>query len=299
MVAPVPPILDPHVHLLDPARFGYPWIPAGSELDALVAPGDYLTSARPGTRAIVVEAGAAVGQAQAEAEAARDAAASHEWIRGFVAALHPDADVAEQDQLDRLGGIGSLLVGLRVDLTKSRVRAALGRRGHRLGAGLSSGRGRPLPIDLLLPSDDPGVAVPVCAANPGAVFVVDHLASPPGLAPAGVAPGALGPAALDAEEAWRAALRRLAALPNTVLKVSGPTARLAAGGEVERDRLRASLDAFGPARLLFASDFPVSITVAGDVTVADWAERVRAGLTLSPSELAAVCAGNAERVYLS
>ncbi len=102
--------------------------------------------------------------------------------------------------------------------------------------------------------------LPACteaaASLPGLTFVLDHLGKPP------VASGALEP--------WASDVRALAALPNTVCKLSGLVSE-AAPGSWTVDGLRPFADtvrdAFGPDRLMFGSDWPVCTTEAtyGDV----------------------------------
>ncbi|MFI5567292.1 amidohydrolase family protein [Streptomyces sp. NPDC051740] len=102
--------------------------------------------------------------------------------------------------------------------------------------------------------------LPACVAAAGALprltFVLDHLGKPP------VASGALEP--------WASGVRALAALPNTVCKLSGlVTEADRASWTVDDLRPYADvvLDAFGPGRLMFGSDWPVCTLAAayGDV----------------------------------
>lgn len=143
---------------------------------------------------------------------------------------------------------------------------------------------------LVLPHQLPA-AVEAARAHPGLVFVLDHLAKPP--VAAGRPPGSGGPA-----DGWAADLRRLAALPNTVCKLSGLVT------EARWDRWRTenlrpyaqvALDAFGPGRVMFGSDWPVCLTAAGYGEVLEAARELTAGL--GPAERGAVFAGTAARVY--
>ncbi|WP_327748181.1 amidohydrolase family protein [Streptomyces europaeiscabiei] len=81
---------------------------------------------------------------------------------------------------------------------------------------------------------------------PGLTFVLDHAGKPP------IATGELRP--------WADAVRLLASLPNTVCKLSGMVTE-ADWGEWSVEDLRpyadTVLDAFGPRRLMFGSDWPV------------------------------------------
>ncbi|CAL9368886.1 amidohydrolase family protein [Streptomyces sp. enrichment culture] len=130
--------------------------------------------------------------------------------------------------------------------------------------------------------------LPACTAAaaslPGLIFVLDHLGKPP------VASGALEP--------WASAVRALAALPNTVCKLSGlVTEADRATWTVDDLRPYADvvLDAFGPRRLMFGSDWPVCTLAAayGDVLAAARALT----LHLAPGERRRLFDTTATRVY--
>jgi L-fuconolactonase len=97
---------------------------------------------------------------------------------------------------------------------------------------------------VVLPHQLPA-CVRAAAALPQLTFVLDHLGKPP------IADGALEP--------WATRLRALAALPNTVAKLSGLLTE--AGPHRTADDLRpyvtVALEAFGPDRLMYGSDWPV------------------------------------------
>ncbi|MCI3934454.1 amidohydrolase family protein [Streptomyces sp. AN091965] len=122
------------------------------------------------------------------------------------------------------------------------------------------------------------------ASLPHLTFVLDHLGKPP------VASGALEP--------WASSLRALAALPNTVCKLSGLvteadwTAWTTADLRPYADTV---LEAFGPGRLMFGSDWPVCGLAASYGRVVHAARAVTADL--SAAERARVFAGTARRVY--
>ncbi|MEV4457859.1 amidohydrolase family protein [Microbispora sp. NPDC049633] len=138
---------------------------------------------------------------------------------------------------------------------------------------------------LVLPHQLPA-AIETVRALPELTFVLDHLAKPP------VASGELEP--------WAGLVRELAAEPNVTAKLSGLITE-ADWDDWDAARLRpyadVALDAFGPGRLMFGSDWPVCL-LAGALPL--WAETVRALLTdagLSAAERDAVFRGTAERVY--
>ncbi|MGV4925946.1 amidohydrolase family protein [Streptomyces sp. BHT-5-2] len=119
---------------------------------------------------------------------------------------------------------------------------------------------------------------------PELTFVLDHLGKPP------IASGQLEP--------WSQAVRELASLPNTVCKLSGMVTE-ADWHTWTVDALRpyaeTVLDAFGPRRLMFGSDWPVCTLAASYAEVVDATGALLAGL--GPDDKAAVWTGTAERVY--
>ncbi|WEH38390.1 amidohydrolase family protein [Streptomyces sp. AM 2-1-1] len=119
---------------------------------------------------------------------------------------------------------------------------------------------------------------------PGLTFVLDHAGKPP------VAEGVLTP--------WADDLRALAALPHTVCKLSGLVTEADPRRWRDQD-LRpytdVLLDAFGPDRLMFGSDWPVCRLAASYPQVLRTASTLTADL--SEDERDAVFAGTATRVY--
>jgi L-fuconolactonase len=119
---------------------------------------------------------------------------------------------------------------------------------------------------------------------PGLTFVLDHAGKPP------IATGELRP--------WADPVRLLATLPNTVCKLSG----LVTEADWDRwsvDDLRpytdTVLDAFGPRRLMFGSDWPVCRLAATYVEVIAAARELTAAL--QPAERHEVFTGTALRTY--
>ena len=100
-------------------------------------------------------------------------------------------------------------------------------------------------------------------------------------------------------QAWRAALRRFAARPDTFVQFSGVPFCF---GErwherAARSRMEDALAILGPQRLLFASDWPMLLRFA---SYEDWFTAARdflAAHDLSPQDTAAIFAGNALRAH--
>ncbi|MEV0475789.1 amidohydrolase family protein [Streptomyces prunicolor] len=136
---------------------------------------------------------------------------------------------------------------------------------------------------LVLPHQFPA-SVQVAASLPQLAFVLDHLGKPP------IASGRLEP--------WETALRSLAELPNTYCKLSG----LVTEADWKTWRTEdlhpyadTALDAFGPSRLMFGSDWPVCTLAATYGQVVDSAGELTDDL--SAAERADVFEGTATRVY--
>jgi L-fuconolactonase len=136
---------------------------------------------------------------------------------------------------------------------------------------------------VVLPHQLPA-CIRAAADHPGLTFVLDHLGKPP------IATGALNP--------WATAVRALAELPNTVCKLSGMVTE-ADHAKWTVDGLRpyadTVLDAFGPGRLMFGSDWPVCTLAASYGQVVYAAEELTGGL--GAEERAEVFGGTATRVY--
>jgi L-fuconolactonase len=143
--------------------------------------------------------------------------------------------------------------------------------------------------DLIVPADLLAAATDAAQACPGLIFVIDHL----GIPRIGRQP----------DELWMRDIRDLAALPNTVCKLSGvlgvppPAGQHGGTGSVAHliPYYETVLGSFGPDRLMFGTDWPVCTLSSSYADVLDVARSLTAGL--SEVECAAVFGGTARRVY--
>jgi L-fuconolactonase len=135
---------------------------------------------------------------------------------------------------------------------------------------------------LTLPHQMPAARRTV-AALPQVEFVVDHCSKP-----------AIGS---DPGE-WAELIRALAAHENVTCKLSGLVTEADwKSWDVAQLRpyFEVVLDAFGPERLMFGSDWPVCLLAA---TYEEWLGAARELVSeLSPGEQAAIFSGTARRVY--
>jgi L-fuconolactonase len=151
-------------------------------------------------------------------------------------------------------------------------------------AGLKAVAAQGLVYDLLVVPGQMRAAITAVRAVPELTFVLDHIAKPP------IRSGALEP--------WAGLLAELAAEPNVFCKLSGMVTEADPAGWTVAD-LRpyadTVLEAFGPSRIMYGSDWPVCL-LAGDYgQVMDAARELTAGL--SAAERDAVFGGTAERAY--
>jgi len=120
--------------------------------------------------------------------------------------------------------------------------------------------------------------------HPEQVFVLDHIAKPL------IATGVLEP--------WAARMRELAKRENVACKLSGMVTEAkwdAWSAETLRPYLDVAVEAFGPARLMAGSDWPVCLVASG---YAQWWEVLRAYFAgFSEEERATVFGGTAVEVY--
>lgn len=141
-----------------------------------------------------------------------------------------------------------------------------------------------LAYDLVVLPHQLPAATGAAALLPGLTFVLDHLGKPP--------------VSTGAREPWASLVREFAARPNTVAKLSG----LVTEADVHRWTVAdlrpyadTALAAFGPARLMYGSDWPVCTLAATYGQVIDVARELTGGL--SPDERRSVFAGTASRTY--
>jgi len=276
-------IVDAHHHLWDLGVRDQDWI-TGAALAPLrrdFLAGDYqLLAGQNGVGASVVVQTVTVPGETPELLAL---AATSDLIAGVVGW----ADLTAPGLADRIAELsngpgGNKLVGLRHQVQSEPDPRWLTRADVLRGLAAVAGAG--LVYDLVITAGQLPAAARAAAAVPGLLFVLDHLGKP------AIASGSAQP--------WERDLRRLAALPNTACKLSGlvteadwtrwQVADLRPYAEV-------ALDAFGPGRMMFGSDWPVCTLAASYGEVLQTARDLTGHL--SDAEREAIFAGTATRVY--
>ena len=285
------PILDAHIHLWDYASATHPWL-SQDGLETLRRdhlPSDYLQLAGPCgvTASVHVETGRPPVESVAETN----------WLAGLnlpigvgdrivahIALNDAEAErlMEEQAGFERVVGIRDILTW-HPDPSLSRVKSRdhmdgpIWRKNFGLLARFS------LSFDLLMSPWQAADAHRLALDHPDTVIAINHCGSPFDRDAEGMA-------------RWREGLRLLASAPNVVIKISDPVAydpqwTTASLSEV----ILTCVETFGPARAMFASDYPVSGLHIG---FGEWVDVISMAVaSLSADEQRAVFHDTAARVY--
>ena len=272
-------MLDAHVHLWDLTVRDQAWIPAGSPIRRSFGVRD-LHSALAGTPVdgvILVQVINDPGETADFIACARESG----LVRGVVgwADLTSPDFAAALSALIAAGG----LAGLRHQaLAEADPADWLRSPGVRRSLAVLDAAG--LPFDLMIRPAHFAAAREAARDHPSLQFVLDHLGKPP------IAAGELEP--------WASGLRALAAEPNIAAKLSGLHTIAAPNCSYAElaPYIEIALEAFGPDRLIFGSDWPVCVQAASYARVCEVAQAACAAL--SDDERAAVLGGNARAIYL-
>jgi L-fuconolactonase len=151
-------------------------------------------------------------------------------------------------------------------------------------AGIAVLRGHGLVYDILVYERQLPMATALVDRHPDQVFVVDHVAKPR------IRDGVVSP--------WRERIRELGRHPNVFCKLSGMVTEADPRGWTRASLepyAQAVLEAFGPSRVMFGSDWPVCLAGCG---YSQWLATVRELCgTLSAAERDKVLGGTARRAY--
>jgi len=214
-----------------------------------------------------------------ETEWLLDLAIKNDFIRGVVGWL-PLADPSVESLLEEYSG-NPYLKGLRHVLQGEEDEYMLYKE---FNLGLSLLKKYNLVYDILIFEKQLPAAIQLVDYHPNQIFVLDHIAKPR------IAENILSP--------WKENILLLAKRPNVYCKISGMVTE--AGYHTwTRDLLNPYLDlvmeAFGPGRLMFGSDWPVCLVTC---EYEGWMNLVRNWLSqLSVEKQAMIMGGNAVKVY--
>jgi L-fuconolactonase len=265
--------IDAHHHFWDPARYTYPWM-AGEAMNPVrraYGPADLATELKS---ADVI--GTVLVQTLSDLAETReflDIAARTDFVKGVVGWVDLTSP-AVGDTLDELlaGPTGNRLVGIRHQVHDEPDPRWLCRDDVRRG--LAAVQARQLTYDLLVRARELPAAAETVAAFPDLRFVLDHIAKPR------IADGH--------DDPWHAHMPRLAALPNVSAKLSGLVTEADWARWTPADLrpfVQSVLGWFGPARVMFGSDWPVCLLAASYSSVSAALAEALGPLSASEAEL--------------
>lgn len=277
------PIIDSHIHLLDPKRFGYSWIKGAPALARSWSADDLATAAKPYSVEgfVFVEVDVDLPQHVAEAEWVNEVARTDRRVLGCVAALPLERGKAVEAEMARFAKL-PVMRGVRRLIQNQRDPDFVL---------------KPDFLDALKLLPKYNLSFDICIFHhqfentlamvrrcPEVSFILDHIAKP------GIKAGLLDP--------WRERMRAMAALPNVTCKLSGLTTE-ADHHSWTREQLRPYvehvLECFGHDRVMYGGDWPVSELAGGYgqwLDTLDWATT-----DLSPTVKRKLFRDNAIKAY--
>ena len=255
------PIVDSHVHLLDPGRFAYAWTTGAPSLNRKALPADLFNAADPVKIESLVFAEVDVDYPQhlAEAEWIQELSESEPKLKGMVAALPLEKGAAIGPEIDQLRkhktmrGIRRLIQNqpdpdfcIRPDFI----------------AGLKLLAPHDLSFDICVFHHHLPNVIRMVEKCPEVRFVLDHIGKP--AIKAGI------------RDPWRENMKALAAHENVFCKISG-VANEADHAGWTRDQLKPyiahAIDCFGFDRSMYGGDWHVmelAIAYPEWVGIIDW-----------------------------
>jgi L-fuconolactonase len=272
-------VIDAHLHLWDLRRSAYSWItpelgPLHTTITAERATGEL--AAVGVKRAVLVQAEDSV----ADTEFMLEVAAEHDWVAGVVGWVQLDDPGVASGQLDRFAADPAFR-GVRHLVHDDPRDDFLALPAVRTSLRMLAERGLPFDVPDAWPRHLTATAE-LAGALPDLTVVLDHLGKPPH--------------GRREFPDWRAAFEGVAACPNTVAKVSGLQVR----GEPFtvagiRPAWETALELFGPDRLMWGSDWPMTLLTAG--YAGTWDVMAELFGELTEKEQGKILEGTAQRVY--
>jgi L-fuconolactonase len=270
--------IDAHQHFWRLARGDYGWLTA----DLAVLYRDHEPAElKPLLKTARIDRTVLVQAAPTEAETSflLDLAEATDFVAGVVGWV----DFEAEDAADRIAALAARprLVGLRPMIQDiPDVRWLLN---EAIAPAVEAMVAQGLAFDALVKPDHLPILAEFAARHPGLEIVIDHGAKPD------IAGGGLAE--------WAAIMRGVARDTGIACKLSGLANEAAAGWGVDdlRPYVEVLLEAFGPARLMWGSDWPVVNEAGGYAAWREAAEALTAGC--SAQERSLIFGGTAARFY--
>jgi len=278
------PIVDAHVHLWNPNQFTMPWLADSPVLNRPYDLQMYQEQTRdlPITAMVYIEVAVEPQEALREAHFIVDLARDEPRLRAIVPAAPLENGMAVREYLETLVALSPLIKGVRRNLQDetgpdfclqpafvacTRLLAEFG-----------------LSFDLCIKHWQLPAALELVRICPDTMFILDHSAKPD------IKQRSLDP--------WQTDLRKLAALPNVVCKISGLVTEADHAAWQPADLqpfITVVLEAFGEDRVLFGGDWPVALLASPYARWYETLATLTAHLPLSAKRK--LWAENAQRVY--
>ncbi|WP_105565919.1 amidohydrolase family protein [Microbacterium halophytorum] len=275
-------VIDAHQHVWDPARADYDWLEnePGAINRAIELP-----ELLPELRLAGVERVVQVQSADnvEDTRLMRESAAAHAEVAaivGYAPLERPEetARIAESWRGD------SLMVGVRNLIHNIPDADWLLRPEVDEGLGVLERAGLAFDLVAVLPRHLELVPI-LSERHPDLRIVIDHLGKPP-----------IG---ADADQPWRGLIARAAENPNVYGKASGLYSAVGEPGDWTTDAIRPvfdhAVDVFGPERLMYGGDWPISLLAGGYTRV--WEGLAPLFASLAPAERERVLGGTAAEFY--
>lgn len=266
------PIIDSHHHFWNPEAREYPWL-----TDPAIAKPFGPDDLRPLLEQAGIE-GTVLVQTVGDLDETREflaLAADVPFIVGVVGwADLTDPQLAYTlDELKAAPG-GEYLAGIRHQVHDEPDENWLGR--EDVQQGLSTVAEAGLVYDLLIRPQHLDESLRTAQDFPHLRFVIDHMAKPD------IAGGEF--------DTWNALMHEFAGLENVACKLSGILTEAGENWSIENlhPYIRTVVDVFGPHRLMFGSDWPVSLLAADYATVVRTFREALAQLELPEDDLNAI-----------
>jgi L-fuconolactonase len=256
------PVIDSHIHLLDQKRFGYSWAAGAPKLNRDWSADDLAAYAKPYEIEgfVFVEVDVDMPQYLAEAEWVDSLAKKDKRVKGCVACLPLERGKSLEPEIAKLAAL-PIARGVR-RLIQNQTDPDFVLKPDFLDA-LKLLPKYNLSFDICIFHAQAANTLEMVKRCPEVSFILDHIGKP------GVKAGLVEP--------WRQHIRELSQFSNVVCKISGVTTE-ADHANWTREQLRPYIEhvvsCFGPDRVLFGGDWPVSelaATYARWVETLDWA----------------------------
>ncbi|HEX5941006.1 MAG TPA: amidohydrolase family protein [Anaerolineales bacterium] len=255
------PIIDSHVHLCEPSKFGYSWTRNAPSLNRQVLPEDFRKAAKPVQidQFVFVEVDVDFPQHLEEAEWVQSLSTKDKRLTGMVAAVPLEKGKEIEGELARLRQ-NRILKGIR-RLIQNQPDPDFCIR-PKFVEGLKLLARYDLPFDICILHHQMPNAIKMVRSVPEVQFVLDHIGKP------GIKAGIFDP--------WRQQMRELASMPNVHCKISG-VATEADHKNWTREQLKPyivhAIETFSFDRVMYGGDWHV-LELAGNypewVAIVDW-----------------------------